>query len=96
MGQRLILQSSLTPIHSVIVPPGWRLRTRARHKILFDGDPPLFNQYGVVPVSPTHCPNVKAALAEQFADWLLSTDGQAAIAAYRRNGEQLFFPNAAR
>ena len=69
---------------------------KARHKILFDGDPPLFNQYGVVPVSPTHCPNVKAVFAQQFADWLLSNDGQAAIAAYRRNGEQLFFPNAAR
>jgi len=69
---------------------------KAGHKILFEGDPPLFNQYGVVPVSPNHCPNVKAALAKQFADWLLSADGQAAIAAYRRNGAQLFFPNAAR
>ena len=67
---------------------------RAGHKILFQGQPPLFNQYGVVPVSKSHCPNVKHEFAQQFNDWLISADGQKIIASYTRNGAQLFFPNA--
>ena len=67
---------------------------RAGHKILFQGQPPLFNQYGVVPVSKSHCPNVKHELAQEFTDWLVSPDGQNMIASYTRNGAQLFFPNA--
>jgi len=67
---------------------------RAGHKILFQGQPPLFNQYGVVPVSKSHCPNVKHELAQEFTDWLVSPDGQNMIASYKRNGAQLFFPNA--
>ena len=67
---------------------------RAGHKILFQGQPPLFNQYGVVPVSNSHCPNVKYEFAQQFTDWLVSSDGQNIIASYTLNGAQLFFPNA--
>ena len=67
---------------------------RAGHKILFQGQPPLFNQYGVVPVSNSHCPNVKNEFAQQFTDWLVSADGQNIIANYTPNGAQLFFPNA--
>ena len=67
---------------------------RAGHKILFQGQPPLFNQYGVVPVSKFHCPSAKYGLAQQFTDWLVSADGQNMIASYTRNGAQLFFPNA--
>ncbi len=67
---------------------------RADHKILFQGHPPLFNQYGVVPVSNSHCPNVKYEFAQQFTDWLISADGQNIIASYTLNGAQLFFPNA--
>ena len=67
---------------------------RAGHKILFQGQPPLFNQYGVVPVSNSHCPNVKYEFAQQFTDWLISADGQNIIASYTLNGAQLFFPNA--
>ena len=67
---------------------------RAGHKILFQGQPPLFNQYGVVPVSKSHCPNIKHELAQKFTDWLVSPDGQNMIASYTRNGAQLFFPNA--
>ena len=67
---------------------------RAGHKILFQGQPPLFNQYGVVPVSNSHCPNVKYKFAQQFTDWLVSADGQNIIASYTLNGAQLFFPNA--
>lgn len=64
------------------------------HRILFEDDPDLFNQYGVIVVSPQHCPNVKSALATQFQTWLLSDAGQAAIEAHRVDGQQLFTPNA--
>ena len=62
--------------------------------ILYQGDPTLFNQYGVIPVSKERCPNVNRDGAETFARWLLSDTGQAAIGAYRVDGKQLFFPNA--
>jgi tungstate transport system substrate-binding protein len=62
--------------------------------IMVEGDEELFNQYGVIPVSPAHCPSVKAEMAERFADWLLSAEGQAAIAGFEVSGQQLFFPNA--
>jgi tungstate transport system substrate-binding protein len=62
--------------------------------LLFAGDAALFNQYGVIPVAPSHCPNINAAGAEAVADWLLSPPGQAAIAGFTRDGQQLFFPNA--
>jgi tungstate transport system substrate-binding protein len=63
-------------------------------KILVEGDPKLFNQYGVILVSPARHPNVKAKEGQAFVDWLVSGDGQAAIASYKIGGEQLFFPNA--
>jgi tungstate transport system substrate-binding protein len=58
------------------------------------GDQRLFNQYGVMLVNPAKHPSVKAALGQQFIDWLISRDGQRTIAAYKINGQQLFFPNA--
>ena len=64
--------------------------------ILVEGDKSLFNQYGVMVVSPEKHPHVKAALAQQFADWIVSPAGQQAVAAYKIGGEQLFFPNAAK
>ncbi|WP_338550424.1 substrate-binding domain-containing protein [Roseovarius phycicola] len=64
-------------------------------EVLVEGDPDLFNQYGVIVVNPGHCPNVAFEPAQSFVDWLLSKDGQDAIGAYDRNGAQLFFPNAA-
>ena len=64
------------------------------HRIAVEGDPAMFNQYGVILVNPERCPNVKAAAGQSFIDWLLSEAGQAAIGAYRRDGQQLFFPNA--
>jgi tungstate transport system substrate-binding protein len=64
--------------------------------ILVEGDKSLFNQYGVMVVNPAKHPHVKAALAQQFADWVTSPAGQAAIASYKIDGEQLFFPNAPR
>nr|WP_092164094.1 substrate-binding domain-containing protein [Allgaiera indica] len=57
------------------------------------GDPRLFNQYGVMLINPKRCASVKAGLARQFEDWLLSKHGQEVIAAYHVDGQQLFFPN---
>ena len=66
------------------------------HRIVVEGDSRLFNQYGVVLVNPAKHPNVKAGLGQQLVDWILSREGQAAIASYTVDGRQLFFPNAAR
>ena len=67
---------------------------KANHRILVEGDPALFNQYGIVNINPARCPNVKTEMAGQFINWILSAQGQSAIAAYRKEGQQLFFPNA--
>jgi tungstate transport system substrate-binding protein len=64
-------------------------------EVLVEGDDALFNQYGVIRVSPEHCPNVKTEPAQQFVDWITGREGQQAIADYQLNGQQLFFPNAA-
>ena len=69
-------------------------RNRQDQRILIEGDTRLFNQYGVMLVDAQRHPHVKAADGQRFIDWLLSSAGQAAIAGYRINGEQLFFPNA--
>jgi len=63
-------------------------------EIVTQGDAALFNQYGVILVNPEKFPNVKVDQGQQFIDWLLSDEGQAAIAAYQVDGQQLFFPNA--
>jgi len=62
--------------------------------IAVEGDPALFNQYGVILVNPEQCPSVNAEDGQSFINWLLSQDGQAAIDSYTRDGQQLFFPNA--
>lgn len=69
-------------------------RNRGDLAILVDGDQRLFNQYGVMAVSPQKHPHVKAAEAQRFIAWVTSPAGQAVIAAYKVGGEQLFFPNA--
>ena len=69
-------------------------KNRGNLAILVEGDQKLFNQYGVMVVNAAKHPHVKTALAQQFADWIVSPAGQAAIADYRIGGEQLFFPNA--
>ena len=63
------------------------------HKILFEGDKSLFNQYGIIPVNPKKCPTVKFNLSEKFIYWMLSKEGQNKIASFKVNGHQLFFPN---
>ena len=67
---------------------------RGRLAVLVEGDRRLFNQYGVILVNPDRHPQVKRADAQAFIDWLVSPEGQSAIAGYRIDGEQLFFPNA--
>ena len=63
-------------------------------KVLVEGDDKLFNQYGVILVNPAKHPNVKAKEGQAFIDWLTGPEGQAAIADYKIDGQQLFFPNA--
>ena len=62
--------------------------------IVVEGDNRLFNQYGVILVNPAKHAHVKQELGQAFIDWLVSPEGQKAIADYKINGEQLFFPNA--
>jgi tungstate transport system substrate-binding protein len=69
-------------------------RNRGDLEILVEGDRRLMNQYGVMLVNPERHPTVKRAEGQAFIDWLVSPGGQAAIASYEIEGEQLFFPNA--
>ncbi|WP_037307348.1 extracellular solute-binding protein [Ruegeria halocynthiae] len=63
-------------------------------EVLVQGDPRLFNQYGVILVNPEKHPRARAAAGQRFIDWLIGPDGQSAIASYKLDGQQLFFPNA--
>lgn len=69
-------------------------KNRGDLAVLVEGDKRLFNQYGVMAVSPAKHPHVKNAEAQKFVDWVISPAGQQAIAAYKVGGEPLFFPNA--
>lgn len=69
-------------------------KNRADLAIVVEGDKRLFNQYGVMLVNPLKHPQVKTDLGQAFVDWLISPEGQAAIASYRIDGQQLFFPDA--
>lgn len=69
-------------------------RNKADLTVLVEGDPQLFNQYGVILVNPAKHPHVKAGLGRQFIDWLVGPEGQSLIAGYTIAGQPLFFPNA--
>ena len=69
-------------------------KNRGELAIVVEGDNRLFNQYGVILVNPARHAHVKKELGQAFIDWLISPTGQRAIADYKINGEQLFFPNA--
>jgi tungstate transport system substrate-binding protein len=69
-------------------------RNRGELAIVVEGDKRLFNQYGVMLMNPQKHPSVKKELGQQFIDWLVSSEGQKAIADYKINGQQLFYPNA--
>ena len=69
-------------------------KNKSNLKVLSQGDPMLFNQYGVMLVNPKKHRHVKAKSGRAFINWLTSPKGQSAIASYKLNGKQLFFPNA--
>lgn len=71
-------------------------KNRQKHKILFEGDPVLFNQYGVILVSQEKCPGVNSVAGQKFIDWLTGKQGQQLIADYKLRDQQLFYPNANR
>jgi len=70
------------------------LKNKGDLQILVEGDRRMFNQYGVILVNPAKHPNVNKEFGQAFIDWLVSPDGQKAIANFKINGEQLFYPNA--
>ena len=94
MGPALNMASSLGAY--VLADRGtWlNFKNRADLAVLVEGDKRLFNQYGVMVVNPAKHPQVKAAEAQKFVDWVISPVGQNVIASYKIGGEQLFFPNA--
>ena len=69
-------------------------KNRGDLQIVVEGDKRLFNQYGVMLVNPEKYPSVKKELGQTFVDWLISPEGQLAIAGYKIDGQQLFFPDA--
>ncbi|TXH37287.1 MAG: extracellular solute-binding protein [Rhodospirillaceae bacterium] len=69
-------------------------KNRGDLAVLVEGDKRLFNQYGVMLVNPAKNPTVKKEAGQRFIDWLISPEGQAAIAGYKVDGQQLFYPNA--
>jgi len=94
MGPALNIASS-TNAYALTDRGTWlNFKNRGDLAVLVEGDTRLFNQYGVIVVNPAKHPHVKLDLAQAFADWVVSPDGQATIAAYRIGGEQVFFPNA--
>ena len=84
-GNAYVLSDRATWIH---------LKNRGDLQILVEDDKRMFNQYGVILVNPAKHPNVKHEFGQQFIDWLVSPEGQKAIANYKIEGEQLFFPDA--
>ncbi len=96
MGPTLNIASSMNA-HAITDRGTWlNFRNRGELRVLVQGDERLFNPYGVVVVNPARHPHVKFKQAQAFADWILSAEGQQAIAHYRIGGETLFFPNAKR
>ena len=69
-------------------------KNRSGLQIAVEGDPPLHNPYGVILVNPAKHASVKAKEGQTFIDWIVSSEGQTAIAAFKINGEQQFFPSA--
>jgi tungstate transport system substrate-binding protein len=71
-------------------------KNRGDLQVVVEGDERLFNQYGVILVNPEKHKHVKKEAGQAFIDWLVSPEGQKAIADYKINGQQLFFPNASK
>jgi tungstate transport system substrate-binding protein len=84
-GKAYVLSDRATWIH---------FKNKGDLAILVEGDKRMFNQYGVMLVNPAKHPNVKKDLGQAFVDYLISPEGQKAIANYKIDGQQLFYPNA--
>ncbi|MCY3982434.1 MAG: substrate-binding domain-containing protein [Roseovarius sp.] len=67
---------------------------KSDYKVMVEGDPEMFNQYGAILVNPEKCPSVNTRGGRKFVEWLVSAEGQNAIAAHKRGGEQFFIPNS--
>jgi len=94
MGQALNIAAS-TNAYVLSDRGTWlSFKNRGDLGIVVEGDKALFNQYGVIVVNPAKHPHVKKDLAQAFSDWVVSPAGQAVVASYKIDGEQLFFPNA--
>ncbi|MEO7399799.1 MAG: extracellular solute-binding protein [Polaromonas sp.] len=94
MGQALNMAAS-TGAYVLADRGTWlSFKNRADLAVLVEGDTRLFNQYGVMVVNPAKHPQTRVLDAQKFIDWVISPVGQAVIAGYGINGEQLFFPNA--
>ncbi len=94
MGPALNTASSLNAYVLADRSTWLAFKNRGDLAILVEGDKRLFNQYGVMLINPVKHAHVKKDLGQQFVDWIVSPEGQQAIAGYKINGEQLFFPNA--
>ena len=94
MGAALNMASSMNAYTLADRGTWLSFRNRGELDIVVEGDKRLFNQYGVMLVNPAKHAHVKAEFGQQFIDWLISPEGQKAIADYKINGQQLFFPNA--
>jgi tungstate transport system substrate-binding protein len=94
MGPALNMASSMSAYLLADRATWLAFDNRGELTVLVEGDKRLLNQYGVMLVSPEKHPSVKRADGQAFVDWLVSPEGQAAIAGYKIEGEQLFFPNA--
>ncbi len=70
-------------------------KNKAELTLVIEGDAALFNPYGIILVDPAKHPSVKKDLGQAFIDWIISAEGQGAIAAYKIDGQQLFFPSSA-
>ena len=94
MGPTLNTSAQL-PAYTLADRGTWlSFENRGPLEVVVEGDARLFNPYGVILVNPERHGHVKAEAGQTFIDWLISADGQAAIASYTIGGEQLFFPNA--
>ncbi len=94
MGPTLNIASSMNAYALADRGTWLNFRNRGDLTVLVEGDERLFNQYGVIVVNPARHPHVKLKLAQAFADWIVSAEGQQAIADYRVGGQALFVPNA--
>jgi tungstate transport system substrate-binding protein len=94
MGATLNTSSSM-PAYTLTDRATWiSFENKGPLEIVVEGDPKLFNQYGVMLVNPEKHPHVKKEDGQAFIDWLISPEGQEAIAGYKLSDQQLFYPNA--